>query len=247
MIDTVISGVTGRMGSELILALHKSNKFNLTGGITSQNNEKVNLDLGVLVNEQNLGVKVSTALNYIEDVDMVIDFSEPNFSLRILNQALDRKLPILIGTTGHSTEQIKKIKDAANFLPIMLVSNTSIGIAFIKNLLSHSSNMLSVFGKQEIFEKHHINKKDSPSGTALDLSIMLKELGNQEQDVSIESLREGYSPGEHTIILNRKYETVEITHKAFNRSIFADGALLAAEWLLSQKKGLYSMLDFYLP
>ena len=96
-------------------------------------------------------------------------------------------------------------------------------------------------------EKHHINKKDSPSGTALDLSIMLKELGNHKQDVSIESLREGYSPGEHTIILNRKYETVEITHKAFNRSIFADGALLAAEWLLPQKKGLYSMLDFYLP
>ena len=247
MIDTVISGVTGRMGSELIFALHKSKKFNLTGGITSKNNEKVELDLGVLANIENLGVKVSTTLSNIEDIDMVIDFSEPNFSLRILNQALERKLPILIGTTGHSLEQIKTIKESANFLPIMLVSNTSIGIAFIKNLLSHSSNMLSVFDKQEIFEKHHINKKDSPSGTALDLSKMLKDLGNHKQDVSIESLREGYSPGEHTIIFNRKYETVKITHKAIHRRVFADGALLAAEWLLSQKKGLYSMLDFYLP
>lgn len=247
MIDTVISGVTGRMGSELIFALHKSKKFNLTGGITSKNNEKVALDLGVLANIENLGVKVSTTLSNIEDIDMVIDFSEPNFSLRILNQALERKLPILIGTTGHSSEQIKTIKESANFLPIMLVSNTSIGIAFIKNLLSHSSNMLSVFDKQEIFEKHHINKKDSPSGTALDLSKMLKDLGNHKQDVSIESLREGYSPGEHTIIFNRKYETVKITHKAIHRRVFADGALLAAEWLLSQKKGLYSMLDFYLP
>lgn len=247
MIDTVISGVTGRMGSELIFALHKSKKFNLTGGITSKNNEKVALDLGVLANIENLGIKVSTTLSNIEDIDMVIDFSEPNFSLRILNQALERKLPILIGTTGHSLEQIKTIKESANFLPIMLVSNTSIGIAFIKNLLSHSSNMLSVFDKQEIFEKHHINKKDSPSGTALDLSKMLKDLGNHKQDVSIESLREGYSPGEHTIIFNRKYETVKITHKAIHRRVFADGALLAAEWLLSQKKGLYSMLDFYLP
>ena len=250
-ISTVISGVTGHMGSELLKAIiNRQDKFSLTGGLSRT--DGAGLDLGLKMNFE-FGVSSTTNLDTVKDADIVLDFSQPDFSLKTLDLTLGRKLPILIGTTGHSQNQTKKIEEASSFIPILFAPNTSIGIAFIKKILALSPDMLSVFKNKRISEKHHQNKKDSPSGTALDLSKQLKEQSNNEHNISIESKREGDSSGEHSIIIERKsywskaVETIEITHKAEDRSVFAEGALLAAEWLVNQKEGLYSMSDFYLP
>lgn len=253
-INTVISGVTGKMGSELLTALtRRSEIFCVTGGLCRESSKEVHFNIDGKKRLPSTRIITSTSLEEVEKVDLIIDFSEPNFSLQIMKDALERKVPILIGTTGHSEDQIREVEAASSNIPILLAANTSIGIAFIKKLLTLSREMLSAFEIKRIYEKHHLEKKDSPSGTALDLSSLLKELSNFEYDISIESERNGESAGEHSIILERKNlrseagERIEITHKAQDRSIFAEGALLAAQWLVSQKKGLYSMTDFYLP
>jgi len=97
----------------------------------------------------------------------------------------------------------------------------------------------------EIFEKHHKDKKDSPSGTAIDLAEFLSKRTKSKESVPIVSERSGNDVGEHKIILSRKHEQVELSHIAKDRSIYAEGALVAAQWLKSMPKGLYSMSDIY--
>ena len=251
-INIVISGITGRMGEALLVALaSNSEKFNLTGGLGRKGNEEK--DLGDKIGYR-FGASCYINLEKVKNVDVILDFSEPNFSLNTLNLALDRNLPLLIGTTGHSEDQVKQIEKASSLIPVLLAPNTSIGIALIKKILTIAQDLLFIFSKQEIYEKHHLLKKDSPSGTAFDLLKLLKSLTNNDEDVTIESARKGDSLSEHSIILQRESkslkevtETIKITHEANDRSVFAEGALLAAEWLINQREGLYTMSDFYLP
>ena len=126
----------------------------------------------------------------------------------------------------------------------MLAPNTSQGVAILKNIIQKSSSLFSEGNRFQIRDTHHEEKKDSPSGTALELK---KEILNQVPDakISIESLREGSNPGEHTITIGLENELIEITHKAENRSIFAQGAISGARWLIGKPSGLYSMADIY--
>ena len=158
--------------------------------------------------------------------------------------AKKKEIPILIGTTGFSEDDFKKIEVASTKIPVLFAPNTSPGIAILKNILNTSKNLFSEDHVFSISETHHIEKKDSPSGTALDLQRVIISI-YPEANVVIESFREGNHPGEHTVSIALDKEIIEFTHRAEDRSIFALGALKGAAWLTERSAGLYSMSDIY--
>ena len=164
--------------------------------------------------------------------------------MSVLEDARSRKIPIIIGTTGFNESQLKEINKISLEIPVLLAPNTSSGIAVLKTIITNSRALFSEDSIIEIEETHHEEKKDSPSGTALDLKeTILSHFPNSE--ITVESFREGTNPGEHTIRVKLANESIELTHKAEDRSIFASGALIGARWLLSKPKGLYRMHDIY--
>ena len=228
----IISGSTGKMGQSLKATLDKARN--------SQSFK--NLEL----------VFSASSLNSnICEASVIIDFSEASFSIKIVKQAIDKKIPIVIGTTGFDDEQLKIIKDASKQIPLVLAPNTSLGIATLKNMMLSvlDHGFISSSTKIEIIEKHHKAKKDSPSGTSKDIASFLKNELSIDSKIPIESIREEETAGEHIISFTNKYETLKISHKALDRSIYAKGALLAAIWLNSMKDipGLYLMSDVFLP
>ncbi len=178
------------------------------------------------------------------EIDIIVDFSSPESSMLVLEDARSRKIPILIGTTGFNESQLKQIDKISSEVPVLLAPNTSSGIAILKTIITNSRALFSEDSTIEIEETHHKEKKDSPSGTALDLKeIISSHFPNS--DITVESFREGTNPGEHKVRVLLANESIELTHKAEERSIFASGALLGARWLLSKPKGLYGMNDIY--
>tara|TARA_B100001093_G_scaffold482412_1_gene514032 strand:- start:1136 stop:1636 length:501 start_codon:yes stop_codon:yes gene_type:complete len=164
--------------------------------------------------------------------------------MEILKTAELIKVPILIGTTGFDETYLKDIEISSNKIPVLLAPNTSSGIAIMKRLLLNSKPLFSEENTFRINETHHIEKKDSPSGTALDLQKEIMSVFSKVRP-QIKSMREGNNPGEHTVIIGMENETIEIKHKAEDRSIFALGALKGALWLSNKTSGFYSMSDIY--
>jgi 4-hydroxy-tetrahydrodipicolinate reductase len=149
----------------------------------------------------------------------------------------------VIGTTGHSNEQRGTIEETARSLPIVFASNFSIGVNVLFWLTRKAAERLGSDFDAEIIETHHEMKKDAPSGTANTLAEILKTSRKISVEIPIESVREGEVVGEHTVIFSGPAERLELTHRAANREIFARGALRAAEWIIGQPLGLYSMQD----
>ena len=141
----------------------------------------------------------------------------------------------------YKRQQIESLKRLSNSIPIMMVPNLSRGINFIKKLLS--DNELSVFSKKvKINEIHHKNKKDSPSGTALELEKII-EGKNKEIEISINSTRDESSVGVHSIKIIMENESIELKHEAKSRDIFAQGAISAINWIAGKTPGMYSLSD----
>ena len=178
---------------------------------------------------------------------VIIDFSEACFSLEILKQAVTKKIPMIIGTTGFDEAQHEKIKEASKQIPLVLAPNTSLGITVLKEMLYAVKNHLDNH-KIEIIEKHHKDKKDLPSGTSKDIAKFIENNLHSEK-ISIESIREDESTGEHSVSLLKEHEALTISHKVTNRSVYSEGALLAAVWLDGMRDfpGLYHMSDVYVP
>ena len=245
MLRVAVSGFTGKMGKALIAKIHDKESFKVVGGIASSDNIHLGKDLGEIANLAKTGVNLDCSFENIPKTDVIIDFSEPSFSLEAIKYSKENGIPIVIGTTGFEHEQLSSISEASKIIPILLAANTSLGIVFIKKLLDSSKESLIFFDEVRIWERHHKNKIDSPSGTALDLMDFLSKRTETKKKIIIDSEREGESVGEHKISLIKENELIEISHKALNRSIFAEGALEAARWLHSQPKGLYTMSDIY--
>lgn len=178
---------------------------------------------------------------------VIIDFSEACFSLEILKQAVTKKIPMIIGTTGFDEEQHEAIKEVSKQIPLVLAPNTSLGITVLKEMLYAVKNHLDNH-KIEIIEKHHKDKKDLPSGTSKDIAKFIENNLHSEK-ISIESIREDESTGEHSVSLLKEHEALTISHKVTNRSVYSEGALLAAVWLDGMRDfpGLYHMSDVYVP
>ena len=246
MLKVAISGSTGRMGKALIKAIGQNEDFELVGGVAGQENKNIGKDLGEIAEVEKIGIPLSSNLyDLSEEIGVLIDFSEAKFSLKAVEYSKNLHIPLVLATTGYEDEDLNIIRKASQFMPLLQASNTSLGIAFLKKIIDLTSDSFSYFDNIEILETHHQDKKDSPSGTALDLANFLSERLKGKDSIAIESQRTGDTAGEHKIILSKEAERIELTHKALDRSIYAKGALVGAKWLNSKPNGLYSMSDIY--
>ncbi|MCL1924299.1 MAG: 4-hydroxy-tetrahydrodipicolinate reductase [Defluviitaleaceae bacterium] len=182
-------------------------------------------------------VELDLRKNITPSGDVIIDFSNHKAIEKLLIFSTEKKLPIVLCTTGYTSEELKMIEEASKKIPILCSYNTSLGINLIVSMLEKMP-MLKEFDC-EIIDIHHNKKKDKPSGTG----ILLKNAIGKE--VPIHSLRLGNIVGEHKIIFSKDDETIELTHKAGSRKIFANGAIASAKFLLNKNTGLYKITDLW--
>ena len=218
----IISGATGRMGLSLISCMKDFEDFELIYSASSKDTE-------------------------IPHGSIIIDFSEPDFSIEVLKKAVERGTPMLIGTTGFNDQHILKIKDSSNHIPILFASNTSLGIYSLKRMVKEILPFISESTIISIEETHHKNKKDAPSGTALDLERFLNKKLGLSKKINIKSVRKEDLSGSHSLTFKNNNEEIQITHKSLDRKIYSEGAFIAARWLIDQEPGLYEISDIYLP
>ena len=194
-----------------------------------------------------------------ENADILIDFSNPALLSGLLEFGRKRKLPLVLCTTGYSEEQRAEIKKASEEIPVFSSGNMSLGVSLLIELSKQAARVLGTDFDVEIVEMHHSRKLDAPSGTALMIADGITEaLGEPMQyiydrhsqrrprektEIGIHSVRGGTIVGEHEVIFAGPQETITISHSAQSREIFASGALRAAQFLLRQANGLYSMTD----
>ena len=192
-----------------------------------------------------------------EKGDIIIDFSHFSRIPNMLNFAVNNNIPIVICTTGYDDKILSQIKEASSKIPILLSSNTSIGINLMNDLVSKMAENLNGFDI-EIIETHHNKKVDSPSGTAKTLFNAINQTlenkmnlingreGNHKRDkneIGIHSIRGGSVVGEHKVIFYGDDEAIEIKHSAMSKKIFVYGAIKAAKFLIGKKPNLYGMKD----
>lgn len=238
--NIIINGAGGRMGKALRAML-----------------EKKGFAAAALIDPfvQEDGMLTSLA-EYSGQADCIIDFSNHAGTQALLDYALTRKLPVVICTTGHTPGELDSISNAAEQIPVFRSGNMSLGIAVLTQLVKDAAKMFPD-ADIEIVESHHNQKLDVPSGTALMLAHSVQEvrqdatllIGRHEngkrtaQEVGIHSLRMGNTVGIHEVIINTGTQILTLKHEAQDRSLFAEGALSAAQFLVRQKPGLYNMDD----
>lgn len=222
--DIAIHGCAGRMGRALAETIKEQNEHKVIFGVDAQS--LGNFDYPVYK-----GLKEAN-----NDIDVVIDFSHYSAIRDLLGWCILHEKPVVIATTNLSTEEYRIIQEAGKQIAVFQSPNMSIGINALCRGLPIISNALDDDFEVGIFEVHHRNKKDAPSGTA----YLLKDaLGGKCSAVT--SLRIGGVPGEHKIIFAGPHEVLELTHTAYSPKIFAIGAIKAAAFIVDKKPGLYSM------
>lgn len=193
--------------------------------------------------------------------DAVIDFTLPAFTAEVLAAAQAHQRPLVIGTTGHSPEQLAAVAAAARDLPVVHAPNYSVGVNTLFWLARHATRILGPDFDLEVIEMHHRHKRDAPSGTAVRLAQVIAEarglaypaqavFGRQGEtgprprdEIAVHTLRGGDVVGDHTALYAAEGERLELTHKASSRATFARGAIRAALWLRDRPSGLYTMED----
>lgn len=240
------------MGKAIIAQIAEYSQHSLVGGATHQGSDSIGEDLGD-------GVFATADLTAaIKPADVVIDFSRPDMTMEMLEVLEKNPKPVIIGTTGFNDIEQATIEKLAKKMPILLSSNTSLGVNLLFGLVKQAASKLGAEYDIEIIEMHHKHKVDAPSGTAISLgkaaaeargitlenSDLYNRSGKREQGgIGFASLRGGDVVGEHNVIFAGAGERLELGHIATNRAIFAHGALTAAKWLIGKKPALYSMQD----
>ena len=237
-INIVLCGASGRLGMEFLKETKNYPLINLMECISSKNNENVGKKFSEFT-DFDFELTLKDSLAETEVADVLIDMSSPKFFEEIVKYCRFKKVPLILASTGHSEEQIDILRELSQIVPILHAPNLSIGINLVKKILNFYP-LEDLVNSIEIIETHHKNKLDSPSGTAIELRNLI-ESKNSEVKVSIKSIRDEDSIGVHTIKLNMANETMEITHRANSRKIFAQGAITAVHWIKTQKPGLYSL------
>jgi 4-hydroxy-tetrahydrodipicolinate reductase len=250
-INLLITGCMGRMGQEIIKSVRLDNNFKLMA-ITE--NRKFNKKI--------YGIKPSLNNEEVfKNVNLIIDFTVPKCTFEVLKIASKLKKRVVIGTTGFTKKEESIIKKYSKKIPILKAGNMSLGINLLMYLAEISSKSLGENFRSKILEVHHKHKKDFPSGTALMLGKGIavgknknfyKILGNKYlnkreipygKKINFNSIRKGEIIGEHEVKFSSGKEIITLNHEAFDRSLYSEGALLAAKWLANKKPGLYSMRD----
>lgn len=226
MIKIAVNGAAGRMGSRILtLAAQNPKKYKVASSFDHAKSDWMPL-----------------SSESLENSDVLIDFSSPEGTAQSLRVCVSSKTNLVIGTTGLNWQIQEEVQKASKAIPILYSANMSVGVNLIAEVLELLASRLEGEFKISMTEMHHIHKKDAPSGTALLLRNSMAAAG---QEIEIKSIREGEIVGDHRVLFTGPAETIEITHRAQSRDVFALGALKAAEFLVkSGKPGkLYSMRD----
>lgn len=246
MLKILLSGCNGRMGQAVTRLTAKNDGIVIVAGI----------DLYKTGTEAYPVYDKPT--DFTGDADVIVDFSNASALPGLVDYALSRRLPLLIATTGLDDGQIKILTDASSVIPVFRTANMSMGVNILCELVKKTAKLLGEDFDIEIVEKHHNQKVDAPSGTALMLAdaaaegvenakyVYERQSVRQKRDkneIGIHSVRGGTIVGEHEVIFAGYDEIITLSHSAASRELFAVGALKAAVFLADQKPGLYSMAD----
>lgn len=243
--NILINGIGGHMGCEVLR-------------LCSSGYRGAELALGVDPNAGDCGTApIYKSFNEIPEgasVDCIIDFSHHAATEALLDYALKAKLPTVICTTGHTEAELLSIRRAAENIPIFFSANMSLGVALLVEL-AKTVALAMPEAEIEIIEKHHNRKIDAPSGTALMIANSICEVRRgayvnvgrcgqgkrTAEEIGIHAIRVGNVVGEHEVIVGTQNQTITLKHEAHSRALFAEGALLAAEFLIGRGVGLYDM------
>ena len=248
MLDIILSGCNGRMGHALEAQCSTDTELNIVAGFEILGTSERNFPIFAVPSE------------FSGSADVVVDFSHPAALSSLLSFCLQRRLPIVLATTGYSQAQLAEIEDASQSIPIFRSGNFSLGVNVLLELVRQAGAMLGEDFDVEIIERHHSKKVDAPSGTALMLVEALAvslpyepeyvydrhmvRRPREHREIGISSVRGGTIAGDHEVLFAGKDEIIELRHCAQSREVFAAGALKAARYLAGRDApGLYGMRD----
>jgi 4-hydroxy-tetrahydrodipicolinate reductase len=262
MIDVVVAGAAGRMGSRLVACLAETRDLRLTGALEAPGHPALGRDAGEVAGVNRLGVMLThDAAAVITGDRTLMAFTSPEASLAHLRLVAAAGARAVIGTTGFSPKQREEIADLARKAAVVLAANFSVGVTVALRALALMARALGDDYDVEITEIHHRFKKDAPSGTAQHMAEVVAEALGRDlgavavhgrqgmpgertgKEIGVFSLRSGDVVGEHTVSFGTLGERVELTHRAHSRDTFARGALRAARFVAGRPPGLYSMQD----
>lgn len=248
MIKIILCGCNGKMGQVISEIVGNDAETQIVAGIDLNTEAKNGYPVFARIAECD------------READVIIDFSHPSVLSEVLQYSVTRQVPLVLCTTGLSEEQIKEVENSAEQVAILRSANMSLGINMLLKLIQEAAKILAPAGFDiEIVERHHNQKLDAPSGTALALADSLNQAMNQEyfykydrsaerakrnkKEIGISAVRGGTIVGEHEIIFAGKDEVIELKHTAYSKAIFGNGAVQAAKFLAGCPAGLYDMSD----
>ena len=250
-IHLAVTGCLGRMGQQIIKSAKLDKKFKI---VSITENKKINKKISGIKPELN-------DENAFKKASVIIDFTVPECTFQVLRIASKLKKKVVIGTTGFSRSQEDQIKKYSRKIPILKAGNMSLGVNLLMYLTEIASKSLGNNFLSKVFEIHHKFKKDFPSGTALMLGQGIAKGKNKDlykmigkrylnkknfpygKKINFNSIRKGNIVGEHEVLFSSGKEIIRLNHEAFDRALYSEGALVAANWLMKKKAGLYSMRD----
>ncbi len=254
-----IHGAAGRMGQRLIALGHAQKGMRIVAALEAATHPALGQDAGMLAGIGEIGVPLAVVGE--SEADVVIDFSVPDAAVAAVTHCLEFNKPLVIATTGFDEEQEAYIRKTAEKIPIVWAPSMSTAVNLVMKLTEIAGGALKDLPSGvdvEIVERHHRFKEDAPSGTALRFGQIVAEAMGQDahthgrsgrpgerprNEIGYHALRTGDNPGEHTIVFGMLGETIELRVAASNRDCYAQGALLAAEWIQGKPAALYNMND----
>lgn len=259
LIKVGVNGAAGRMGQRVIALTLQDDQLELAAALECDGHPAVGRDAGELCGSGPCGVTVTSALD--PAVDVMIDFSTPEGVETIVHSCEDRRIPLVLATTGLSRAQQELVDSAAQTIPLVMAPSMSLAVNLVMKLVGDAAAVLrdnSAGVDVEIIERHHRFKEDAPSGTALHFGkIVAENMGQTEHvhgrqgrpgqrprnEIGYHALRTGDNVGEHTIVFGMMGETIDLTVRGHTRDSYAYGALQAAKYVISRGAGRYSMAD----
>jgi len=233
MIKLGVAGAGGKMGRRIIELARDDKDFEVMLALEKRGHPLSGKDIH--------GLKISSGADSMLLIDVFVDFTTPEATEANLDYVAKYKKALVLGTTGLSEAQLKKVDEVSSVVPVVFSPNMSVGVNVLFAMLPEIAKRLGSDYSIEIVEAHHKMKKDAPSGTAKKLAQVLMEATKRE--IPTHAIRLGDIVGDHTIIFCGNSERIEIKHQAHSRDLFVLGALKAAKWVAGKPAGLYSMQD----
>lgn len=259
MIQLAIAGAAGRMGARIYALASADERFKVVAALDKAGHPDLGRDFGERAGLGRTGLPIQDRTE--TEFDVLIDFSSPAGTAHWLEHCVTYRRAIIVGTTGHTPEQLARIEAAATSIPVLKASNMSVGVNLLFKLAAQVAAALGDDYDVEIVEAHHRFKADAPSGTAVtirdeiikatgrdpDEDVIYGRRGNTGQrpqrQIGMHALRLGDTVGEHEIHFGNLGETITLKHSAHTRDTFVQGALRAAAWLAGKAPGRYDMHD----